>query len=117
MPFVNSACLFVSYLIVRIFIQTYLSFGFAYYHFYYEFISYDTQRIISKGKDPLKYLACGFFMLVVNLLSQIINYYWFTLICKQVYRNYEKATGKSKGEEVDLMREHTDRKMSDKKDN
>ena len=43
-------------------------------------------------------------MLVTNLLSQIINYHWFGLIMKQVYRNIAKALGQDlkDGGDVDL---------------
>ena len=92
-PLVNSIFLFVVYLIVRIFYQTYISFGFGYYHFYHDMVHYDAEALIKSGKNPMIYMACGSFMCVTNALSQVINWYWFSLICKQVYRNYQKSMG------------------------
>lgn len=59
--------------------------------------------MLAKGKDPLAFRATGLFMLVTNVLSQIINYHWFGLILKQVYRNLAKALGyELKGGDDDL---------------
>jgi hypothetical protein len=32
----------------------------------------------------------GAYMILVNVLSQLLNFYWFYLICKQVKRNVKK---------------------------
>jgi len=54
-------------------------------------------------------------MLVTNVLSQIINYHWFGLIMKQVYRNISKALGyELKDGDIDLQRQN-DEGTSDKK--
>ena len=47
-------------------------------------------------------------MLVTNVLSQIINYHWFGLIMKQVYRNLSKALGYElkDGKDLDLQRQN-----------
>jgi len=54
-------------------------------------------------------------MLVTNVLSQIINYHWFGLIMKQVYRNISKALGHElKDDHLDLQRQN-DEGSTDKK--
>jgi len=48
----------------------------------------------------------------------MINLYWFTLIIKQLHRNFLKFTGHKVEEYVDAQREHTDmKKPKDKKQN
>ena len=55
-----------------------------------------------KGKNKNVYLFFGFFMVTVNLMSQCINYYWFSLIVSQVQRNIKKAFGGKVEEYVDV---------------
>ena len=79
---INTGCIFFSYLFARIFFQSYISFVLAYPNFYKSWVLISTDEIKAIGKDPMIYRAVGAFMLITNLLSQIINYHWFTLIIK-----------------------------------
>ena len=92
-PLINSTMLFLAYFFARMIFQTYISFWLAYPNFYKTWILSTSDDIIKLGKDPLAFRAAGAFMLVTNVLSQIINYHWFGLIMKQVYRNIAKALG------------------------
>jgi hypothetical protein len=52
-------------------------------------------------------------MLLVNVLSQLINTYWFTLIVEQVKRNVKKFMnrGKAVANEEEYVDAHTGEKV------
>lgn len=102
-PLLNTGSLFIAYLFSRVFYQTYISFFIAYPHFYRGWVLQSTEEISAKGKNPTVFRAIGVFMLVTNLLSQAINYHWFSLIIKQLIRNAKKALGQKVTEEADLQ--------------
>ena len=104
MPLINSGVLCLSYLLSRILFQTYISVGYAYPGFYNQFLNLNDE--VLKGRNRYVYIAFGCFMMTVNLLSQIINYYWFSLIVQQVRRNIKKAMGGKVEEYVDVQREN-----------
>ena len=51
------------------------------------------------------YKSAAIYIFIVNLLSQIINYYWFYLIILQVNRNINKLSGKG-GDVIDVQMEN-----------
>jgi len=92
--FLNSGLLFISYFIFRIIYHTYISFLVAWPWSYTLFIEQSTVDIEKLPRAfPLFYRSLGLFCWFCNTLSQIVNAYWFSLIVKQVYRNYLKAMG------------------------
>lgn len=105
-PLINSSLLTISYLVFRVFYQTYIGFVIAYPQAVKLFI---TMEDANPGKFPRLYQVTGIYFLVINLLSQAINYYWFSLIINQVIRNFKKATGQKVGDAVDMQRESTDK--------
>ena len=89
-PLINSGLLTISYFIFRILFQSYIGFWIAYPQAWKLFI---TLEDANPGKYVRLYQAVGIYFLTINILSQCINYYWFSLIVKQVIRNFKKATG------------------------
>lgn len=99
----NSCMLFLSYFAIRIVFHSYISYKVAYPVSWFLFIETSHEDMIKAGHTwPWIYVFCGLFMLFCNVISQIINFYWFSLICKQVHRNFLKATGQEM-KEPDLM--------------
>lgn len=94
---INTIFIFISYLLTRIIGQWYVALTICYPHFYTNWIAITNDEIVNGlQKDPILYNIAGWFMLVVNLLSQCINTYWFTLIYAQVKRNILKFMNKGK---------------------
>ena len=102
-PILNVLIIFITYFLTRIIGQWYLSLTICYPHFYTNWVEISNQEITDNlKKEPYLYTFCGWFMLVVNLLSQCINTYWFTLIVKQVHRNVKRFINPKTEAEVDL---------------
>ena len=94
--------IFSSYLVVRVFYQTYI----ALYYCYPGFVRVYTQTdelIVSEGKHPNLLRSLLIFTLITNVLSQLINLHWFRLICKQLSRNLKKAFAGTKDNEPDAF--------------
>ena len=77
-PLINSILLFVSYLAVRVIFQTYISCKIIYPWLYETLRNPKPQN----GQNELLYQIAACYITLVNLLSQIINFYWFGLILK-----------------------------------
>lgn len=95
-PAINSALLFLSYFFFRIIFHTYITFKYS--------IPWVYQAMTQPqpaGYNVVIFRSAAFFIFVVNMLSQLINFWWFHLIMKQVVRNYKKATGQG-GDYEDL---------------
>jgi len=100
--FFNSGMLFLTYLVFRVVYHSWISFTIAWPWTYKLFVEASDAEIIKLPREsPLFYRFVGIFCWIVNLLSQFINLYWFSLIMKQVQRNFLKATGQQVKEAED----------------
>ena len=62
------------------------------YPYFFEFIfSISNDQIRDNlHKSPLVFRFAAFFMTTVNFMSQLLNLYWFYLICRQLKKNVKK---------------------------
>ena len=94
MQFTNTCLLTIAYFAVRIVFQSYLALYYVYPKFYKTYLSAGTyERVTGEGKNYYIYMTLGAYFMLVNSLSQLINFYWFHLIINQLVRNYKKFTG------------------------
>lgn len=83
---VNQFAVLISYTLIRVVYQFYVSFCFCYWGYNHQFLNYKinySQELLDKtGRNFYAYQAMGLFMLISNILSQCINTYWYGLIVK-----------------------------------
>ena len=60
--------------------------------FWRQWVLYEFPKTFA-GKNLTIYTINGYYQLFANLLSRLINLYWFKLIVIQVHRNLRKALG------------------------
>ena len=76
-----SGSIFISYLLFRVIMQTYLAYYYIYPLFYRQWVLFEFPKFYEDRNITL-YTALGYYQLFANVLSQAINLWWFSLICK-----------------------------------
>lgn len=91
LPIINSILLFTTYFVSRMIFHNWWSVMYGYPYFFEFMVSISNDQIRENlHKSPLVFRFAAFFMATVNFMSQLLNLYWFYLICKQVKRNVKK---------------------------
>ena len=109
LPVINSVLLFTTYFLCRMIFHTWWSIMFGYPYFIEFLVGTTNEEIVNNlHKSTFAFRACGAYMILVNVLSQMLNIYWFFLICKQVRRNIKKLITKEDGFEKAVWRNKID---------